>query len=100
MNIYEDYFHISGGGTLNTRSCECEFYAITPLNEYIPVVLLLCIGVHMHPPAYSDRTPQDLKQQLLTILQYGGRKAFSFGERSRLLTSVIIECFFRTIEKK
>jgi len=79
-----DYIHVSSPRALTTRSCECEFYAITPLNECIPIELLLCLGVHMHAPAYSDRTPQDLKQQLLMNLQYDGRKAYTFGQLRRI----------------
>lgn len=74
------YTHIAGSGVLSTRACEVHFMVITPRDPNIPYVLLYSRGVHIHPPAYADKTPLILKKELEVILREGAEKSWSISE--------------------
>ncbi|KAM5443968.1 hypothetical protein MaudCBS49596_008059 [Microsporum audouinii] len=56
--------------TIITKRCSVEFVVVAPHNlKKTPYVLFASFGVHVHPPPPPTKTPSDITQELLDVIQ-------------------------------
>ena len=57
-------------GVIVEKLCNVKFYRFIPHNlEDYPFVALVCVGIHNHPPPPPERTPNDVKDTLQTMIK-------------------------------
>jgi hypothetical protein len=57
-------------GVIVEKLCNVKFYRFIPHNlEDYPFVALVCVGIHNHPPPPPERTPNDVKDSLQTMIK-------------------------------
>lgn len=62
--------HFQGKGKLVKASCSVKFIRIIPYNLAIyPYIIWVSIGARTHPPPAINKTPRDIRQGLLNIIQ-------------------------------
>jgi hypothetical protein len=74
--------HIQSTGLLETCLCPVKFLWVLPKDlQKCPFGLLFSQNIHMHPPAFSHRIPQEVNQSLQAILRLTETKSLTLGEK-------------------
>jgi hypothetical protein len=62
--------HYQGQGELIRAVCNVKFIRIIPSDlAMYPYIIWVSIGTHTHPPPAVNKTPKDIRQGLLDIIQ-------------------------------
>ena len=62
--------HYQGQGELIRVTCGVKFFRIVPADMALyPYIIWVSIGTHTHPPPAINKTPRDIRQGLLDIVQ-------------------------------
>jgi hypothetical protein len=57
-------------GKIKEKPCEVRFTLLTPYNlQQCPCIVIICRGMHNHPPPPPERIPNAIKDDLQNIIK-------------------------------
>ena len=83
--------HYQGQGKLVKADCGVKFIRIVPVDRALyPYIIWVSVGTHTHPPPAINKTPKDIRQGLLDIIQRINDPCLTRSRLIKYITRVLL----------